>query len=158
MFHDKEYWLNHLDLTPHQEGGFFKEILASQEALNLDRGQRPLYTSIYFLLDDQSPSRFHRLQSDEIWYFHDGQSLTIHLLKPDGSYQAVDLGPQVDQGEVLQYRVPAGTIFGSSVQSDYSLVSCMVAPGFDYRDFELIDRQSLLSQYPDQEAIIELLS
>lgn len=66
------------------------------------------------------------------------------------------LGRDIERGEQLQFRVPAGTIFGSEVldASSFGLVSCVVAPGFDYHDFELFTQDQLLAKYPEQAEVI----
>lgn len=161
--HSESYWVNQLDLKPHSEGGFFKQMYSSnQTSTTWDNRDRPYYTSIYFLLNQASPSHFHRLKSDEIWYYHTGESLTVHVIHPNGIYEAVKLGLVADKGEVLQYVVPKGTIFGSSVESQkadaFSLVSCMVSPGFDYHDFELFTQAELLKDYPEHKEIIQQLA
>lgn len=109
-----------------------------------------------FILEDKNPSNFHRLHSDEVWYFHDGDSLTVHCIYPDGEYKAVKLGKA--EGEVLQFEVPKGVIFGSSVDQGFALVSCMVAPGFDFREFYLFKEKELLDLYPAHGDIIKKLT
>ncbi|MBM6615401.1 cupin domain-containing protein [Desemzia sp. RIT804] len=161
--HSEHYWIEQLGLEPHPEGGFFKQLYKSdQSSTTWDNRDRPYYTSIYFLLNQVSPSHFHRLKSDEIWYYHTGDALTVHMIHPNGTYEAVKLGLAADKGEVLQYVVPKGTIFGSSVESEksdaFSLVSCMVSPGFEYHDFELFTQAELLNDYPDHKDIIEQLA
>ncbi|MDD6865078.1 MAG: cupin domain-containing protein, partial [Lactobacillus sp.] len=103
------------------------------------------------------PSHLHRLLHDELWYFHDGSSIVVHCFYPDGTYEAVRLGRDIEHGEQLQFRVPAGTIFGSEVLDDssFGLVSCAVAPGFDYHDFELFTQDQLLAKYPEQAEVIK---
>lgn len=161
--HSEQFWIDQLQLDPHTEGGFYKSVYSSDHATTTwDKRERPYYTSIYFLLNLSSPSHFHRLKSDEIWYYHTYESLTVHMIHPNGKYEAVKLGLAADKGEVLQYVVPKGTIFGSSVESDeldaFSLVSCMVSPGFDYHDFELFTQSELLKEYPNHQEIIEKLA
>ncbi|UQS81452.1 cupin domain-containing protein [Bombilactobacillus folatiphilus] len=153
-----EYWRKELQLEPHSEGGFFKETARSEQTIKTSRGQRPLYTSILFLLTDKNPSHLHRLNSDETWYYHANDPLSIHCIFPDGHYQEIVIGPQVDKGQVLSYTVPKNTIFGSSVAQGHSLVSCVVAPGFDYRDFELFTQEELLKLYPQHQTIIKQLA
>lgn len=156
-----EYWIEHLAMIPHTEGGYFKEMLRSEgELVTEHANKRAYYTSIHFLLRAGNPSHFHRLQSDEVWYFHTGDSLNIHIIHPNGKYEKVKLGLNVEHGEVLQAVVPKGAIFGSDVDegADYSLVSCMVSPGFDYRDFELFTQHELLKDYPKHEQIIKKLA
>ncbi|MER2038105.1 MAG: cupin domain-containing protein [Solibacillus sp.] len=147
-------------LQPHPEGGFYRSTLRAEESLLLERGERPFYTSIYFLLRSEDISHFHRLQSDEVWYFHGGSALTVHMIHPDGTYEAKKLGLNVALGEEPQIVVKKNTIFGSSVEADntYGFVGCMVAPGFDFADFELFTQQQLIEQYPAHEAIIKKMA
>ncbi len=151
-------WIQQLQLEPHPEGGYFKETDRSTELIHTKNGERPLYTSILFLLHTESPSHFHRLASDETWFYHAGKTLTVHCLLPDGHYETILLGKNLARGERLSYTVPKGTIFGSSVAEDYALVSCVVAPGFDYQDFELFTQAELLATYPQHAEIIRQLA
>lgn len=155
---DKQYWIDKLGLIPHQEGGFYKELPASNDWLT-DKN-RPLYTNIYFLLTEESPSHFHQLTADEVWYFHYGSSLKVHELLKDGSYKQTSVGLDIDGGDVLQYTVEKGSIFGSSVNEgdDYALVSCMVAPGFSFEDFKLFTKEELIEKYPNEFEIIDQLA
>lgn len=151
-------WVESLQLQAHPEGGYYKETGKSEQIIKSGSGlDVPLYTNILFLLEDKNPSRFHVLQSNEVWYFHDGKPLTVHCIYPDGEYKAVRLGrnPETD---LLQFEVPKGVIFGSSVDEDWALVSCMVSPGFDFREFYLFETQELLDKFPQHEAIIKKLT
>lgn len=145
-----------LGLKSHPEGGFYKETYRSVEKVS---GEKTLMTSIYFLLTSEHVSHFHRIKSDEHWYFHEGSSLTIHLLNDKG-HQELKLGPNLNNGESFYHLVPKNTIFGSTIdhQSGYALVSCAVAPGFDFRDFELLDSEFLRERYPNDEEIIKKLT
>ncbi|MGI8314716.1 cupin domain-containing protein [Halobacillus mangrovi] len=166
MQEEAEKIINKLDLQPHPEGGFYKQTYSSDEKagdetlLKKYKGERLYYTSIYFLLRSQDVSHLHRLKSDELWYFHSGSPLTIHMIHPEGTYEEVKLGLDLDNGEVPQYKVPKHTIFGSSVnkQDTFSLVSCMVSPGFDFDDFELLSKEELLEQYPEHRKVINTLA
>lgn len=158
---DKSIWIDHYKMAGHEEGGFFYQVLKSDQTIQLEgQKSRALYTSIYFLLTSNNPSRFHRLTADEVWYYHYGSPLTVHMITAEGDYQQVTLGTDVEQGQVLQAVVPKGTIFGSTVEDSdsYSLVSYMVSPGFEYDDFELFKRADLLNQYPDYADIIHCLT
>jgi predicted cupin superfamily sugar epimerase len=153
---NSEYWIQHLNLLPHPEGGFFREMYRSnigieQQALPYGyKGARRLCTSIYFLLRSQDISKLHRLKSDEIWYYHFGSSLKIIMIDNEGQKHTKLLGPNSEKSEQFQVEIPAGTIFGAVVtdENSYCLVSCIVAPGFDFGDFELFDREDLLQAYP----------
>jgi len=153
-------WINQLELVPHPEGGYYKSTYKSDILVEREQGKRALYTSIYFLLRSEDISHFHRLQSDELWYFHAGSSLTIHMITPEGEYQEVSLGLDIEKGEVPQFVVPKHTIFGSSVKdaNTFSLVGCMVSPGFDFLDFELFLQDDLLAEYPNHSEIIRKMT
>ncbi|MEY4602782.1 MAG: hypothetical protein RIT43_74 [Bacteroidota bacterium] len=146
-----------LGLLPHPEGGFFKETFRSYE--KIDATDRNLLTSIYFLLTSENVSHFHRIKSDELWYFHAGSAVTVHTLDETG-HKMFKLGTDIANGELPFYLVKKDTIFGSTVDmpNSFALVSCAVAPGFDFRDFELFERQYLLDLYPDFEDIVKRLT
>ncbi|MFC0470111.1 cupin domain-containing protein [Halalkalibacter kiskunsagensis] len=153
-----DYWIQHLNLEAHPEGGFFKRSFRSDE--EIQSKARMLYTSIYFLLRTGDVSHFHRLQSDELWYFHAGSSLSVHIIHENGEYEEARLGLNLDKGEVPQVLVPKNAIFGSSLsgQGTFSLVGCMVSPGFEYEDFELFTQKELLKDYPQHEEIIKKMA
>lgn len=149
--------INTLGLQPHPEGGFYGETYRSEEVI--PGKERNLLTSIYFLLTDSNVSRFHRIKSDELWYFHSGSTVIVHTLDENGHTEHL-LGNDLSKGERPYLVVPKDTIFGSSIKGSkgYALVSCAVAPGFDFRDFELLSREDLMNQFPAHEEIIHLLT
>jgi hypothetical protein len=151
------YWVEKLEMLPHPEGGFYKETYRSNETI--PGTNRQLMTGIYFLLTSENVSRFHRIKSDEIWFFHAGSPLVVHTLDENGHRQQ-HVGLDLNAGQQPQFLVPKNTIFGSSVlhENSYSLVSCAVAPGFDFEDFELFTKADLLPLFPECEAIIERLT
>ena len=163
---DTAYWIEKLNLSPHPEGGFFKENYRSGEFIAKDAlparfsGDRSFSTSIYFLLDLDNFSAFHRIKQDELWHFYDGVPLTIHVITPEGLYTAEKLGRNIDAGENLQVLVKGGCFFAAEINdtSSFSLVGCTVAPGFDFADFEMPGRAVLLKLFPDHEQIINKLS
>lgn len=140
-----------LGLQAHPEGGFYKETYRSAQTIETDRNEiRNISTAIYFLLENDNRSLFHRIQSNELWFFHQGEPLEIVFIK-DGVLTTIILGNRFDDGEVLQATIPENTWFASGVKNSngYSLVSCTVAPGFDFADFELAKRGNLIQEYPD---------
>ncbi len=148
--------IKHLQLTAHPEGGYYTETYRCAEAiLNRNGDQRNTSTAIYFLLNDNDVSNLHRIQSDELWFFHQGEPLEIVMIK-DGIYSSIVLGNNLQKGEVPQAMIPANVWFGSKLKNSkgYALVSCTVAPGFDFRDFELADRNQLLSEFPHLQLLI----
>lgn len=157
---DYNYYVEKFNLKEHPEGGFYKETYLTEETITLEDGRiRQLASNIIFLLTATNPSHFHRLKADEIWFYHTGKSLTVHMLTPQGEYKAINLG--LGDNEYLQYTVPKGTIFGSTVEGnkdDFSVVSCVVSPAFHYDDFELFTQQQLLKDYPENRDIIEKLA
>jgi predicted cupin superfamily sugar epimerase len=149
-----------LNLLPHPEGGFYKETFRSADGIETEQGERNLCTSILFLLTSENVSKFHRIKSDELWFFHEGSPLTVHTLGENG-YESLSLGlSDVDSNCLPQQLVKANTIFGSTVDQleSYSLVSCVVAPGFDFQDFELFESKDLLPLFPQAETIIRRLT
>lgn len=155
-----DYFIQKLDMTPHIEGGYYKECLLSTDPVQKeDISSKTLWSSIYFLLQTGEVSHFHRLKSDEIWYFHSGMPLTIYMISPEGELICKQLGLNISKGESPQVLVPKGYIFGSALNEDgYSLVGCMVAPSFSYEDFELFERTELLEHYPQHEDVIKKLT
>jgi predicted cupin superfamily sugar epimerase len=145
-----------LSLKKHPEGGYYKETYRSSESLLLSNDKnRNLCTAIFFLLENDDKSHFHRIQSDELWFFHQGQPLEIVSIQHN-RIQPILLGNDLSQNELPQAIIPANTWFASKVQrgSGYSLVSCTVSPGFDFADFEMAKREDLMRQYPQLESWI----
>ena len=156
MTKTKEEWIRDLELLPHPEGGYYRQTDRSEKVYGDEDKKLPLYTNIYFLLTKESPSHFHRLISDELWFYHGGNPLTIHSIRSDGTYEKNVLG--LGKGEELHHTVPAGVIFGSTVEEGYALVSCTVVPGFDFSDFKLFTEEELLELYPEHDEIISRLT
>lgn len=163
--HPFEFWIENLKLLPHPEGGFFKETYRSTEEVDHRqlplryKGARNFSTAIYFLLRSQDRSVFHRIQSDELWHFYAGTTLLIYVLTPNG-LKTHRLGADPLQGDSLQVLVPVGCWFGAMVEkpNSYALCGCTVAPGFDFADFEMANRDELLKEFPDEEVIIMKLT
>ena len=159
MQQNAPYWINHLQLQPHPEGGYYKEVFRSEIAVTTNDSikVKQACTSIYYLLEGTDYSGFHRLQSDEIWYFHKGVPLHIHVIDEAGGHSALELS---DTGTgSLSVVVKAGLWFAAEVPSkiDFTLVSCAVAPGFDFSEFEMAEKQNLSALYPQHANIINKL-
>lgn len=153
-----------LNLQAHPEGGYFSEVYRSNEKANglheRYSGNHVQYTSIYFLLNENDFSAFHRLKSDEIWHFYEGTALDIHIIGEDGSLKTVTLGKNTEEGEVYQYLVKRELYFAAEVKDkkSFTLAGCTVAPGFEYSDFEMPSGNELIKKYPQHEDIIKRLS
>lgn len=121
-----------LELLP-LEGGLFRSTFVGGGA-----------SAILFMLIGDDFSAMHRLQSDEIYFYHSGAPLRMLLIDPDGVPAEVIIGPDALGGQHPQFHVPAYWWQGSSTDGPWSLVSTMVSPAFDWRDFVLADRDMLL--------------
>lgn len=159
-------YIQALNLLPHPEGGWYRETYRAAETIPPQglparfAGARCFATSIYFLLTSETFSALHRLKADEIWHFHAGSALTVHVLEPGGEHRVLRLGAAIDQGESFQAVVPAGCWFGARVEAPggFALVGCTVAPGFDFADFQMGRREDLIRQYPLHRDLIEALT
>lgn len=126
------------DLEPHPEGGWYRQTWVSPESVTLADGRvRPTATLIYFLLPSGESSAWHRVASDEIWLAHTGV-VTVEL-GGEGPAPDASAGSRLVVGvDVPQGLVPAG-VWQRTLPSDAdALVSCLVSPGFDFADFELV--------------------
>lgn len=166
MSQNAEFWINHLKLKKHPEGGYFKEVYRSNEVINIkglpDRytSFRNISTSIYFLLKSDEFSAFHRLKSDETWHFYTGSALIIFIIDYKGKMRKIRLGSNLQKQTHLQFTIPRGYWFAAKVetQASFALLGCTVAPGFDFEDFELGKKSELLGKYPQHKQLIEELS
>ena len=130
-----------LDLTPHPEGGWFRQTWASPETVTLpDARVRPTATLIHFLLPAGEASAWHRVRSDEVWLAHLG-TVSLELGGagdvPEAGGPAYAVGLDLAHGQMMQALVPAGTWQRTVPGPEDALVSCLVSPGFDFADFEL---------------------
>ena len=152
----------HFKMTRHPEGGAFAENYRSDLVVSAAgfSGPRSVSTGIYFLLGGDEFSAFHRIKSDEIWHFYLGGPLRIVEIDQAGRLHETILGRDIHEGQALTHVVKAGHWFASKPApgSDFSLVGCTVAPGFDFQDFELASRLELAQLFPEHAAIIEKLT
>ena len=166
MAHNAQYWIDHLALIPHPEGGYYRvtyqsDLTIVQDALpSMFHGDRSASTAIYFLLAQNDFSAFHRIASDEMWHFYAGSALIVYVIDPEGNYSELHLGPACEAGEVFQAIVKAGCWFASRLKdpAGFALVGCTVAPGFDFADFEMAKRSELTATYPKHRNLIEELT
>lgn len=133
-----------LDLAPHPEGGWYRETWRSVHTLHPAGydGSRHAATAIYFLLHPGERSRWHVVRSDELWLWHSGGPLTLWLggsgAEPAEDPTDVAVGADVSAGQRPQVLIPGGTWQAATPAGDQpALVSCVVAPGFDFADFRL---------------------
>ncbi len=166
MIKDGTYWIQKLGMERHTEGGFFKETYRTNSFIEKSQlpdefpGKRHLATAIYFLLDKNDHSTFHRLKADEIWHYYAGSSLILYLLHPDGKMETIHLGTDLEAGEKPQAIIKNNTWFAAELKDKrtYGLYGCTTSPGFEYEDFEMGDKKQLLEKYPQHEAILSRLT
>lgn len=154
--------IKQLDLKPHREGGYYKETYQSEILINRDnQTQRHINTAIYYLLESHDFSCWHRLASDEMWHHYSGSELTIYEINQQGELiQTIVGNPTTSEHAIPQYLVPANTWFAATVNQagSFSLLGCTVAPGFNYDDFEIANRNNLIAQYPQHKELIAKLT
>ncbi len=155
-----------LELAPHPEGGFFRETYRAAETVSTPRGTRAASTAILFLVTAAAPSHLHKLAGDELWVFQGGLPLEVVRISASGELATDVLGdpapaaggsPGTAPALQPQVLVPAGSWQGARLAGGphlpasraWALVSCIVTPGFEYDDFELGERASLLTRYPE---------
>jgi predicted cupin superfamily sugar epimerase len=142
-----------LKLEPHPiEGGWFRRTYTSAATVELARGTRSQGTAIYYLLEPETFSEMHVLDSDEIFHFYLGDPVEMLQLHPDGHSMLITLGPNLSVGQHLQVVVPAGVWQGTRLIGDgkVALLGCTVAPGFNYADYHNAKYADLAAKWPDQ--------
>ena len=153
-------WIDRLGLEPHPEGGYYKEVFRSDCLVQRSPGipARTACTSIYYLLEGEDYSGFHRLASDEIWYFHTGEPLHIHWIDAEGQPRIHELSAET--GGMLSMAIPPGTWFAAELpgKKGFSLCSCAVAPGFEFSEFEMGEKEKMTAAFPAAADIIARLS
>lgn len=124
-----------LELKPHPEGGYFRETLRDPHP---EPGRRAHSTAIYFLLAAGERSHWHQVDAMEVWHFHAGAPLLLEIAKTkQGPIERITLGADLASGERPQAAVPAHYWQAARSLGDWTLVGCTVAPGFDFKGFEL---------------------
>ena len=156
-----EHLISVLDLQPHPEGGHFREVFRSSAGVQPEdtRGKRSALTTIYFLLRAGEQSRLHRVTSDEIWHFYEGDPLELLWIDLEHSHlQRVRVDPVAfDMTPVAV--VPAGCWQAARSTGAYTLVGCSVGPGFDFADFQMLSdnpeaAQELNQGYPELQVFL----
>lgn len=146
----------------HPEGGYFAEVHRDERLISVPgfEGPRNASTSIFFLLEEGQFSALHRIKSDEVWHFYEGDPLEIWEIDAQGSLKCTLLGRPDQNSCSYVHVVKAGNWFGSrpAPGSRFSFVGCTVAPGFDFQDFEMPAQSWFLEQFPEHQHLITTLS
>ncbi|MFH0784116.1 MAG: cupin domain-containing protein [Pseudomonadota bacterium] len=134
-----------LELSPHPEGGYYKEVYRSATSVHSPHAgaMRSGLTDIYFLLVSGQVSRFHRVLHDEIWHLYEGDPLILVELCGEGlEMREICLS---SRGDMPKYKhcIQAGNWQAAYSSGEYSLVGCSVAPGFDFSDFEFLSQDAV---------------
>ena len=153
-----EFWIKALELKKHPEGGWFKEVYRSDGIVSFDgqssefNGDRNFSTSIYYLLEGTDFSAFHRIKSDELWHFYEGTSPIEILLISNNKIEKKRLGRTIQRNEHFQIAVPKNTWFAAHLvnKKGFAVVGCTVSPGFNFKDFEIADKE-LIKEFPNLE-------
>ncbi|VXB20454.1 conserved hypothetical protein [Burkholderia sp. 8Y] len=160
---DAQALITRLGLQPHPEGGYFRETYRASQRVTREGANEPrsASTAIYYLLCEGAHSAWHRIRSDEVWHFHAGDPLLVHVLDAHGVLTTHKLGNMLlTEDAVFQAVVNAGDWFAAqcSAASGASLVGCTVAPGFEFSEFELANCDELKARYPQHRELIERLA
>ncbi|HET9956371.1 MAG TPA: cupin domain-containing protein [Polyangiaceae bacterium] len=146
--------IRELNLSPHPEGGYYREVFRSPHRVQSHShdGPRSASTQIYYLLESGSFSAFHRVSSDETWHHYLGDAVELCVLREAG-VERLRLGSALALGERPQHVIPAGEWQAARVTASahgFALCGCSVAPGFEFSDFEMPTRSDLLRLFPEQ--------
>jgi len=163
MHPDVQTLIQRFNLQQHPEGGFYNEVFRSNATVlmpeRFGEKKRSSKTVIYFLLPGDDFSSFHRFKSEETWHFFAGSTGAIYVINPNGSLSTHLIGNSLEDARAdFQVEIPSNNWFAAEVmdKKSYLFVGCTVAPGFEFEDFELADRQ-LAKQYPEHETLINRL-
>lgn len=130
--------IEQLGLIAHPEGGWYKETWRGEPGPDGRAGG----TAIIFLLKAGEASHWHTVDAAELWLWQAGDPVELRLASSDaGPVRSLILGADIDAGQQLQGLVAphewqAARPFGEP-HCGYSLVSCVVVPGFDFAGFTL---------------------
>ena len=154
-----EQWISDLSLEAHPEGGFYSRLYESEKKIATENGNRASATAIHYLLEQGDFSGWHKIKHDELWFFHTGEPLTVHQIDATGKLISTTLS----NNHNVSLTVKGNTWFSSELSAtnkasttvkQYSLVSCVVSPGFDFLDFEMGNKEFLTSLYPMHRDVI----
>jgi predicted cupin superfamily sugar epimerase len=140
-----------LNLQPHPiEGGYFRRTYTAPDTVELVRGTRAMSTAIYYLLEPETFSEMHILDSDEMFHFYLGDPVEMLQLHPDGRSTLFTLGPDLEAGQHVQLVVPAGVWQGTRLigGGKVALLGCTVTPGFDFCDYRNASYAELVDKWP----------
>ncbi|MGI9353224.1 MAG: cupin domain-containing protein [Rhizobiaceae bacterium] len=122
-----------LDLSPHPEGGHFRETFRDTHQVD----GRSVGTAIFFLLEEGEVSRWHKVDAAEIWHHYAGAPLELRIAQDPSVANTVILGKDIENGELPQQVIPSGIWQQARSLGKWTLVGCTVSPGFEFAGFEM---------------------
>ena len=132
------------NLSPHPEGGWYREIVRSKSSLTREDGQkRNFITGIYYLLGKDAKSAWHRVKNaDEIWIYLSGDPLNLLCLDDDNNLLRNLI---LDSNNPVE-MIPSGYWQAAKSTGEFTLLSCCFGSGFDFKDFELLRNSNHISR------------
>jgi len=127
-----------LSLLLHPEGGWYREIYRSRERVQTRRGLRSALTTIHYLLEHGQLSRWHVVESAEIWHFYDGAPLELLAYDPVTRTLERHVLGDVSEGNETVAVIETGVWQAARSRGEFSLVGCTVGPGFEFEDFRFV--------------------
>jgi len=179
---ESEFIIKKLNMVKlEEEGGYYNESYRSDNYIQVEGSSdksskdgvysyskadnkqslvRPVFTLIYYLLEGGQFSAFHKVKYDEIWHFYKGSPVNLYILTDSERLLYITLGNDIENNQQIHCVIKGNTWFGADIKdrTSYSLMGCSVSPGFDFRDFELGDRNKLTRMYPQHKDIINRLT
>lgn len=150
-----------LSLSLHPEGGYYKETFRSKTKIKSPKNKkmRNAITNIYFLLLEGDASRFHRVLHDEIWHFYDGSPMELIEISPDGLKISKTILGKNKSKINYSHCIKGGNWQAAYSIGEYSLAGCTVAPGFDFNDFEFLEKNNKICPviFKKQPSLINLI-
>ncbi|MBK8351507.1 MAG: cupin domain-containing protein [Saprospirales bacterium] len=139
-------FIEQYQLEKHPEGGFYKRTFLHSDNL---------FSSILFLLTKNNFSAFHKIKSDEQWNWYFGDAIIIHEIDLEGKYHQTILSNKKEHLN-FQYVVKANHWFASECVGDegFAFCGCTVVPAFSFEEFELAERDKLIKEFPQHQALI----
>lgn len=136
-----------LKMQKHPEGGYYNEYYRASETIKCEalpdryKSDHCFSTAIYYLLEGSEKSKQHIVQSDEIWLFHEGSPIKLNIINANGEENIFILGPDIENSQLFALVIEHGSAMSAEplYNNSYSLVSCTVAPGFEFEDFEITE-------------------
>ena len=166
---DATGWIKRLGMTPSGVGGWFAAAMVSNEAIpgaalppRFGGGDHPLYSSNWYLLEAGQVLELHTLKQDELWFFHLGTPIRLHVFSGKDGYSETVFGQDPDAGQILHGAAPHSTWFGAELAGPgFALVSCSLSPGYEPADSAKPTQEqveALEAEFPAQAGLIRRLA